>query len=313
MRRAALSLLSHSLRSRPLASAAIFSSSRPSFFATPHISFSPPLLSSVRSFSTDSPSPKYEMILVEKRGNVGLITINRPKALNALCNQLCHELTQAMKDFDKDAGVGSIILTGNEKAFAAGADIKEMSSLSLIDTLKDRMFTKWDQIKLISKPIIAAVNGYALGGGCELAMMCDIIIAGDGAQFGQPEIKLGTIPGLGGTQRLTRAIGKSKAMEMVLTGNFISAQEAEKAGLVSKVVPRDKLLDTALVMAATINSYSKPIVALAKDSVNRAFETTLEEGLHFEKLAFYTTFGTHDQKEGMHAFVNKTKPNFLDK
>jgi len=218
-----------------------------------------------------------------------------------------------MKTLDEDQSIGSIILTGNEKAFAAGADIKEMASLNFIDTVRTRMFSEWEALRKISKPIIAAVNGYALGGGCELAMLCDIIIAGDTAQFGQPEIKLGTIPGMGGTQRLTRAIGKSKAMEMVLTGRFMTAEEAERAGLVSRVVPADKLLESALEMASTISSYSKPIVALAKDSVNRSFEMTLEEGLHFEKLSFYSTFATHDQKEGMKAFVNKAKPNFVDK
>jgi len=243
---------------------------------------------------------------------VALITINRPKALNALCNQLCLELNHAMKIFDDDNQVGSIILTGNKKAFAAGADIKEMAGLSYMDTLKSRMFTDWDNLRLLKKPVIAAVNGYALGGGCELAMMCDIIIAGENAQFGQPEIKLGTIPGMGGTQRLTRAIGKSKAMEMVLTGKSISALEAEKAGLVSRVVPEDKLLESAMEIASAIGSHSKPIVQMAKDCVNRAYEATLAEGLHYEKGIFWSTFATHDQKEGMKAFVSKTKPNFLD-
>jgi len=268
--------------------------------------------SSFRSFCSEKNSA-YEMLQVEKKGNVGLVTITRPKALNALCKQLCTEINHAMKTLDEDQSIGSIILTGNEKAFAAGADIKEMASLNFIDTVRTRMFSEWEALRKISKPIIAAVNGYALGGGCELAMLCDIIIAGDTAQFGQPEIKLGTIPGMGGTQRLTRAIGKSKAMEMVLTGRFMTAEEAERAGLVSRVVPADKLLESALEMASTISSYSKPIVALAKDSVNRSFEMTLEEGLHFEKLSFYSTFATHDQKEGMKAFVNKAKPNFVDK
>jgi len=217
-----------------------------------------------------------------------------------------------MKTFDDDAQIGSIILTGNQKAFAAGADIKEMATLTYMDTLKSRMFTDWDNLRNLKKPVIAAVNGYALGGGCELAMMCDIIIAGENAQFGQPEIKLGTIPGMGGTQRLIRAVGKSKAMEMVLTGQSISAVEAEKVGLVSKVVPDDKLLESAMQIASTISSYSKPIVQMAKDCVNRAFETTLSEGLHYEKGIFWSTFATHDQKEGMKTFVNKTKPNFID-
>jgi len=252
------------------------------------------------------------MIIVEKRGNIGLITINRPKALNALCNQLCMELNHSLKKFDNDPQIAATILTGSEKAFAAGADIKEMANLTHMDTLKSSMFTDWDKLTKLRKPIIAAVNGYALGGGCELAMMCDIIIAGDKATFGQPEIKLGTIPGMGGTQRLTRAIGKSKAMEMVLTGKFMNAEEAERAGLVSRVVPSDKLLDVAMEVAGLIASHSKPIVSMAKDCVNRAYESTLAEGLHFEKSLFWSTFGTHDQKEGMKAFVNKTKPNFTD-
>eukprot|EP01101_Sappina_pedata_P004219 TRINITY_DN1755_c0_g1_i1.p1 TRINITY_DN1755_c0_g1~~TRINITY_DN1755_c0_g1_i1.p1 ORF type:complete len:320 (+),score=167.59 TRINITY_DN1755_c0_g1_i1:49-1008(+) len=254
----------------------------------------------------------YEMILVEKRDKVGLITLNRPKALNALCKQLCTELVHAVQTFDKDPSVGAIIITGAGKAFAAGADIKEMAELTYMDTLKGRMFVEWDQLMEISKPIIAAVNGYALGGGCELAMMCDIMIAGDKAKFGQPEINLGTIPGMGGTQRLVRAIGKSKAMELVLTGKHISAEEAERAGLVSRVVPNDSLLDSAFETANLIAAQSKPIVTLAKDCVNRSFEGGLRDGLHYEKALFWSTFASKDQKEGMSAFVSKRKANFED-
>jgi len=249
---------------------------------------------------------------VEKKGGVAVITLNRPKALNALCDELLNELEQVLKNFDSDKDIGCIILTGSKKAFAAGADIKEMSSKSFVDNYKAAMFTNFDSVGKTRKPIIAAVNGYALGGGCELAMSCDIILAGDKAQFGQPEITLGTIPGAGGTQRLIRAVGKSKAMELILTGASINAEAAEKAGLVSRVVPEDKLLETALEMAQKIASFSKPITIMAKDSVNRAYELTLQEGLNYERKLFYSTFATNDQKEGMKAFVNKTKPNFTD-
>jgi len=253
------------------------------------------------------------MILVEKRaGGVGVVTLNRPKALNALCAQLLSELNVALKDFDKDKEVGCIVLTGSSKAFAAGADIKEMSNLTFPETYQKDLFGGTDEISRISKPIIAAVGGYALGGGCELAMMCDIIIAAENAKFGQPEILLGTIPGIGGTQRLTRAIGKSKAMELVLTGSNIDAKTAESAGLVSRVVPDDKLLESAVETATKIASFSKPIVAMAKEAVNTAYETTLKEGLHFERRLFHSTFATNDQKEGMKAFVNKQKPNWSD-
>eukprot|EP01097_Dermamoeba_algensis_P008187 TRINITY_DN534_c0_g1_i1.p1 TRINITY_DN534_c0_g1~~TRINITY_DN534_c0_g1_i1.p1 ORF type:complete len:282 (-),score=35.33 TRINITY_DN534_c0_g1_i1:81-926(-) len=254
----------------------------------------------------------YQNLLVEKRGNVGLITLNRPKALNALCDELLNELEVVLNDFDNDKDVGCIVLTGSKKAFAAGADIKEMSSKSFVDNYKGAMFTNFDSVGKTRKPIIAAVNGYALGGGCELAMSCDIIIAGERAQFGQPEITLGTIPGAGGTQRLTRAVGKSKAMEMILTGSFIDAQAAERAGLVSRVVPEDQLLETALTTAQKIASFSKPVTIMAKEAVNRAFEISLQEGLNFERRLFYSTFATNDQKEGMKAFVNKTKPAFTD-
>ncbi|KAL6078394.1 putative enoyl-CoA hydratase, mitochondrial [Balamuthia mandrillaris] len=251
----------------------------------------------------------YNNIVVEKKENrVAVITLNRPKALNALCNDLIEELNDAVHQLDHDREVGCIVLTGSTpKAFAAGADIKEMAEKSFMEVYRTNMFATWDLITKAKKPIIAAVNGYALGGGCELAMMCDFIIAGEGATFGQPEIKLGTIPGVGGTQRLTRAVGKAKAMELILTGDFMNAREAEKAGLVSRVVPDDKLLDTALQTAAKIASYSQPIVAMAKECVNQAYESTLTEGVHFERRMFHSTFATNDQKEGMKAFVEKRK------
>jgi len=222
------------------------------------------------------------------------------------------ELNQALDTYDNDHDVGAIVLTGNEKIFAAGADIEEMQSRNFIENYKTNFLATWDHITSIRKPIIAAVNGFALGGGCELAMMCDIIIAGENAKFGQPEIKLGTIPGAGGTQRVVRAIGKSKAMELVLTGDQMSAQEAEKAGLVSKVVPTAETVSTALKTAEKIASYSKISVAMAKESVNAAFELSLREGLHFEKRLFHSTFATNDQKEGMTAFLKKREPQFKD-
>lgn len=264
----------------------------------------------MRRYST---SMNYEMIKMEKKGPVGIVTLNRPNALNALCEQLLKELDSALKVYDSDQEVGAIIITGSTKAFAAGADIKEMAPKNYMQVFNERMFEAGEGVPNIRKPIIAAVNGFALGGGCELAMMCDIIIAGEKAQFGQPEITLGTIPGLGGTQRLVRAIGKSKAMEMVLTGNRMDAKSAEQAGLVSKVVPEDKLLDAALEVANKIASFSKPIVALAKDCVNKAFEISLREGLSYEKRSFQSTFSTDDQKIGMQAFVNKDKnPKWKD-
>lgn len=271
----------------------------------------------MRGFSSDASAGSwegkaYETLKTEKRDKVAIIRLHRPNALNALCKKLGEELVEATRLIDQDPNVSVIVLTGSEKAFAAGADIKEMAPLTYMDTYLGGLFQNWDDILRVKKPIIGAVNGYALGGGCELAMMTDIIIAGEKAQFGQPEIKLGTIPGMGGTQRLTRAIGKSKAMELVLTGRFLSAQEAEKAGLVSRVVPDDKVLDTAIELANTIASYSRPIVALAKEAVNEAYESTLTEGLKFEKRLFYSTFSTNDQKEGMKAFVSKTKPKFTD-
>jgi len=252
----------------------------------------------------------YQHIISETRGAVGLVTLNRPKALNALCTPLIEELNDAFQKFDDDSEIGAIVLTGSAKAFAAGADIKEMSTKSFMDAYKSNMFDSWDRTTLTNKPVIAAVNGYALGGGCELAMMCDFIIAGDKAQFGQPEITLGTIPGVGGTQRLTRAVGKAKAMDLVLTGRFIDAEEALSSGLVSRVVPADDLLDESIAAAAKIASFSQPIVKMAKQCVNAAFETTLAEGVKLERRAFHSTFATDDQKEGMAAFVEKRKPDF---
>merc|ERR1711865_101274 len=252
----------------------------------------------------------YQHIISETRGAVGLVTLNRPKALNALCTPLIEELNDAFQKFDDDSEIGAIVLTGSAKAFAAGADIKEMSTKSFMDAYKSNMFDSWDRTTLTNKPVIAAVNGYALGGGCELAMMCDFIIAGDKAQFGQPEITLGTIPGVGGTQRLTRAVGKAKAMDLVLTGRFIDAEEALSSGLVSRVVPADDLLDESIAVAAKIASFSQPIVKMAKQCVNAAFETTLAEGVKLERRAFHSTFATDDQKEGMAAFVEKRKPDF---
>eukprot|EP00736_Rhodelphis_marinus_P008797 Rmarinus@m.24183 len=263
-----------------------------------------------RSFSAGS---GFEMITTEKQGKVGIIRLHRPKALNALCNQVMVEMGQALREFSDDDEVGAIVLTGDERAFAAGADIKEMEDRTMVECYRTNMLAGWEQITKISKPVIGAVNGYALGGGCELAMMCDILIAGENAKFGQPEILIGTIPGMGGTQRLTRAVGKSKAMEMCLTGNFISAQEARDFGLVSHVVSDGECFTKAMDIATKISKQSKLIVALCKDAVNSAFETTLAEGVKYERRLFYTTFGTEDRKEGMAAFVQKRKPNFTDK
>jgi enoyl-CoA hydratase len=252
----------------------------------------------------------YETIITETRGRVSLVTLNRPKALNALNATLVGELNKALEAYDADRGIGCIVITGSERAFAAGADIKEMSSLSYPDTYLDDFITSWDRVAARRKPIIAAVAGFALGGGCELAMMCDIIIAADTAKFGQPEIKLGVIPGAGGTQRLTRVIGKAKAMDMCLTGRMMDAAEAERAGLVARIVPASDLLDEAMKAAETIASMSLPSVMTAKESVNRAYETTLSEGLRFERRVFHALFATHDQKEGMAAFVDKRPPAF---
>jgi enoyl-CoA hydratase len=255
----------------------------------------------------------YECITVRTEGEkVGVITLNRPKQLNALNDQLMNELGQALQAFDADESIGCIILTGSEKAFAAGADIGAMAKYSFADAYKGDYITRnWEQIRSIRKPVIAAVSGYALGGGCELAMMCDFIIAADNAKFGQPEIKLGVIPGAGGTQRLPRAVGKSKAMDMCLTARMMDAQEAERAGLVSRVVPLDKMMDEALGAALIISGFSQIAVMAAKESVNRAFEGTLADGVMFERRLFHALFATQDQKEGMDAFLGKRKANFV--
>ncbi|MDE2046951.1 MAG: enoyl-CoA hydratase [Betaproteobacteria bacterium] len=253
----------------------------------------------------------YENIVVDTRGRVGLVTLNRPKALNALNDALMDELGAALKAFDADSAIGCMVLTGSDKAFAAGADIGAMAQYGFADVyLRDFITRNWEQMRSIRKPVIAAVAGYALGGGCELAMMCDFIIAADSAKFGQPEIKLGIIPGAGGTQRLPRAVGKAKAMDMVLTGRMMNADEAERAGLVSRVVAADKLLDEALAAAELICAHSLPSVMAAKESVNRAFEGPLADGMMFERRLFHALFATDDQKEGMSAFVGKRKPDF---
>jgi enoyl-CoA hydratase len=252
----------------------------------------------------------FETILVETRGRVGLITLNRPKALNALNSQVLAELTEALSGFDADPAVGAVVITGSERAFAAGADIKEMQTKSYMEAFLGDFFAGWHDVGRVRKPIIAAVAGYALGGGCELAMMCDFIIAAENAEFGQPEITLGVMPGMGGSQRLARAVGKAKAMDMCLTGRRMGAAEAERSGLVSRVVPAAQLLDEALAAAAKIAEFSLPAVMMAKESVNVAFETTLGEGLRFEKRLFHSMFALEDQKEGMTAFVEKRKPNF---
>jgi len=250
------------------------------------------------------------MVSAEIRGTVGVVTLNRPKALNALCDELFNELNTQLQAFDKNDDVLSIVLTGSGKAFAAGADIKEMSSQTYPDTMINDMLGHWENMRSVKKPIIAAVNGFALGGGCELAMMCDIIIAGDRAKFGQPEIKLGVIPGMGGTQRLTRLIGKSRAMELVLTGDMIGAEEAAKLGLASRVVPNDEVVDEAVKVGDKIGAFSRPVVAIAKECVNQAYETGLKDGLLFERRAFHALFALNDQKEGMKAFMEKRDPVF---
>jgi enoyl-CoA hydratase len=240
-----------------------------------------------------------------------VITLHRPKALNALNDPLMDELGQALLAFDADDAVGCIVLTGSERAFAAGADIAAMAKREFMDVFKTQFITRnWETIRKVRKPVIAAVGGFALGGGCELAMMCDFIIAADTAKFGQPEIKIGIMPGAGGTQRLPRAIGKSKAMDLILTGRMMDAQEAERAGLVSRVVPADKLMEEALAAAAVICSFGLPSVIMAKDCVNRAYETTLTEGIAYERGLFHSMFATEDQKEGMDAFLTKRKANF---
>ena len=253
----------------------------------------------------------YEFILVEKRARVGLITIHRPKQLNALNDSVMSELGSALAEFDADDGVGAMVITGSDKAFAAGADIGAMRDWTYMDVYKTEYITRnWERLKSVRKPVIAAVAGYALGGGCELAMMCDFVVAADTAKFGQPEIKLGIIPGAGGTQRLPRAVGKGKAMDLILTGRLMDAAEAERAGLVSRVVAADKLLEEALAAAQTIAGYSLPSVMAAKEAINRAYESPLTEGVLFERRMFHSLFATEDQKEGMAAFVEKRKPDF---
>ncbi len=253
----------------------------------------------------------YEFIIAETRGRVGLITLNRPKQLNALCDALVEEMRQALDAFEASEDIGCIVVTGSEKAFAAGADITAMKDFSYMDAYKGDYITRnWERVKTCRKPVIAAVAGYALGGGCELAMMCDFIIAADSAQFGQPEVKLGTLPGAGGTQRLPRAIGKAKAMDLCLTARMMTAEEAERAGLVSRIVPADKLLEETLAAADKIASYSLPVVMMIKESVNRAFESSLSEGMLFERRSFHAAFALEDQKEGMAAFAEKRKAEF---
>jgi enoyl-CoA hydratase len=252
----------------------------------------------------------YETIIVETKGRVGIIRLNRPQALNALNAQVNADLTAAIDAFEADDAIGCVILTGSEKAFAAGADIKEMSGKSHMDVYRQDFPGNWDRVARMRKPVIAAVAGFALGGGCELAMQCDIIIAADTAKFGQPEIKLGVIPGIGGTQRLTRAVGKAKAMDLNLTGRMMDAAEAERSGLVARVVPAASLMDEAMKCAETIAGMSLIAVMTAKEAVNRAFETTLAEGIRFERRTFQALFATHDQKEGMAAFIEKRAAKF---
>jgi enoyl-CoA hydratase len=255
----------------------------------------------------------YENIVAATRGKVGVITLDRPNALNALNSALVAELGQALADFEADDGIGAIVLTGSEKAFAAGADIKEMQSKSYMDAYFGDFIGPWECLGKCRKPIVAAVAGFALGGGCEFAMMCDIVIAADNARFGQPEIKLGVFPGAGGTQRLPRAVGKAKAMDLILTGRMMDAEEAERAGLVSRIVPLAELMDTAMEVAGTIASMSLPSAVMAKEAVNRAYETPLGEGVMFERRLFYSTFALEDQSEGMAAFAEKRQPDFKNR
>ena len=256
----------------------------------------------------------YEFILTEQKGRVGVVTLNRPKQLNALNAKLMQELAQALYAYDADPGIGAILITGNEKAFAAGADIAAMKDFTYMDAyMADYITRDWEHLRRIRKPVIAAVSGYALGGGDELALMCDIVIAADNAKFGQPEINLGVMPGAGGTQRLPRAVGKAKAMDMCLTARTMDAQEAERAGLVSRVVPADKLQEEALAVAQKIASYSLPVAMMIKESINRAYETPLTEGVRTERRIFHSQFALEDQKEGMAAFVEKRKPTFKNR
>ena len=252
-------------------------------------------------------------IIVERHDRVCLVRLNRPQALNALNTELIDELNQALDVFEADAELGCLVLTGSDKAFAAGADVKEMQAKTYMEAYLEDFISKWERLTRTRKPVIAAVAGFALGGGCELAMMCDFILAADNARFGQPEIRIGTIPGAGGTQRLTRFVGKSKAMEMCLTGRMMDAAEAERSGLVSRVLPLADLVPEALKAAATIAGFSRPAVMMAKEAVNRAYETTLAEGIRFERRVFHATFATQDQKEGMAAFVEKRPPHFTNR
>jgi enoyl-CoA hydratase len=255
----------------------------------------------------------YETIIAERRGPVGLVTLNRPKALNALNEQLIGELNQALGEFEPDPAIGCTVITGSDKAFAAGADVKEMAEKTYVDAYVGKFLDGWSKLSETRKPVIAAVSGFCLGGGCELAMMCDFIIASETAKFGLPEITLGIMPGAGGTQRLPRFIGKAKAMDMILTGRMMDAAEAERCGLVARIVSPEKLLDEALAAAEKIASYSQPIVMMAKETVNRAQESTLAEGTRFERRLFLSMFATEDQKEGMKAFIEKRKPEFRNK
>jgi len=261
-----------------------------------------------------SEQPDYQNILVERRGAVGIVTLNRPVALNALNAALIGELAAALDELENDAAVGAIVVTGSEKAFAAGADVKEMVDKSYPEIYCEDFITRgWERVAQCRKPVVAAVAGFALGGGCEIAMMCDIVIAADTARFGQPEITLGTIPGAGGTQRLTRFIGKAKAMDLCLTGRMMDAAEAERAGLVSRIVPAAELLSEAVKIAERIAGLSRPITMMVKEAVNRAYETTLAEGVRFERRLFHSTFATDDRKEGMAAFIEKRKPAFRNR
>ena len=255
----------------------------------------------------------YETILIETRGKVGLITLNRLQALNALNSQVLMDVVAAVKAFEADDGIGAMVITGSEKAFAAGADIKEMQAKTYVEAYLQDFFVGWEELTRARKPIVAAVAGYALGGGCELAMMCDFIIAADTAKFGQPEITLGVMPGMGGSQRLTRFVGKSKAMDLVLTGRMMDAAEAERCGLVSRVVPAAELVDEAVKAAARIAAFSLPAVMMAKEAVNRSYDTTLAEGLRFERRLFHSMFALEDQKEGMAAFAEKRKADFRNR
>jgi enoyl-CoA hydratase len=276
--------------------------------------YSERVCSRIRISILEEHSMDFQNIITEKKDDsVALITLNRPDALNALNDALINELGTAIDTFEADTDIGCIVITGSEKAFAAGADIKEMQSKSYMDTYMSNFISTWERVAKCRKPVIAAVNGFALGGGCELAMMCDFIIAGDRAKFGQPEVKLGILPGAGGSQRLTRFVGKSKAMEMCLTGRMMDAEEAERAGLASRVVPAAELLEDALKTASTISGMSTPTTMMIKESVNRSYETTLAEGILFERRTFHAAFATEDQKEGMSAFAEKRKADWQNK